>query len=105
MLPRIDQVDPGFVEVFGVAPGLGRAAILADGGYLGIEPVNGQAEAVAPGDDCGIPDYGVGIEGLDEFAERGEYLGGGSQQAVLPAPVRQPFEAVAHLADGYRRDA
>src|SRR5207247_3611224 len=95
LLPRIDHVDPGLPEVFGVVRGQGRAAGPADSGYLAIEAVNREAEAVALGADGGVPDCGVGIEGLNEFAERGEHLGGGSQQAVLPATVRQPLEAVA----------
>jgi hypothetical protein len=46
---------------------------------------------------------GVGIEWLNEFAERGEHLRGDSQQAVLPARVGQSLEAVADLGDGDRR--
>lgn len=72
---------------------------------LGAGAVNGQAEAVALGDDRGVPDCGVGIEGLDEFAERGEHPRGGSQQAVFAAFVRQPLETVADLDDGDRRGA
>jgi hypothetical protein len=38
----------------------------ADGGYLRVEAVYGEAEAIASGHDRGVPDRGIGIEGLDE---------------------------------------
>jgi hypothetical protein len=47
LLPWIDHVDPGLLEVFGVARGQGRAMGPADGGYLAVEAVDGEAEAVA----------------------------------------------------------
>jgi hypothetical protein len=97
LLPWIDHVDPGFSEVFGVAGGQRRAAGSADGGYLGVEAVYREAEAITVGHDRGVPDRGIGIEGLDELAERGEHFRGCSQQAVLPASAGQSLEAVADL--------
>jgi hypothetical protein len=105
LLPWIDHVDPGFSEVFGVAGGQRRAAGSADGGYLGIEAVNREAEAITVGHDRGVPDRGIGIEGLNEFAERGEHFRGCSQQAVLSASAGQSLEAVADLGDGDGRGA
>ena len=104
-LPWIDHVDSGFPEVFGVACGQRCAACPADGGYLRVDAVYGEAEAVASGHDRGVPDRGIGIEGLNEFAERGEHLRGCSQQAVLSASVGESLEAVADLGDGDRRGA
>ncbi len=104
MLPWIDHVDSGFPEVFGVARGQRSTACPADSGYLGIEPVDGHAEAIAVGHDRGVPDRGSRIEGLDVVAERGEHLGGRSQQALLAAPVGKPLKAVADLGDGDRLD-
>src|SRR2546430_2684771 len=51
LLPWIDHVDPGLLEVFGVACGQGRATGPADGGYLAGEGVHGGAEAGALGGD------------------------------------------------------
>jgi hypothetical protein len=68
-LPWIDHVDSGFPEVFGVARGQRRAACPADGGYLRVEAVYGETETIASGQDRGVPDRGIGIEGLNEFAE------------------------------------
>ena len=45
-----------------------RAADSADGGYLGVEAVDGEAEAVAVGDDRGVPDC-VGIEKLNVYSK------------------------------------
>jgi len=45
-LSRIDDVDSGFPEVFGVARGQRRAACTADGGDLRVEAVYGEAEAI-----------------------------------------------------------
>lgn len=101
-LPWIDHVDSGFPEVFGVARGQGRAACPADGGYLRVEAVYGEAETIASGHDRGVPDRGIGIEGLNEFAEGGEHFRSCSQQAVLSASVGQSLEAVADLGDGDR---
>jgi hypothetical protein len=42
-VPWIDHVDSGFPEVFGVTCGQRRAACLADGGYLRVEAVYGEA--------------------------------------------------------------
>src|SRR5271165_2934494 len=104
-LPWIDHVDPGFPEVFDVARGQRRAACPADGGYLRVEAVYGEAEAIASGHDRGVPDRGIGIEGLNEFAEGGEHFRSCSQQGVLSASVGQSLEAVADLGDGDCRGA
>jgi hypothetical protein len=47
----------------------------------------------------------IGIEGLNEFAERGEHFRGCSQQAVLSASAGQSLEVVADLGDGDGRGA
>ena len=67
-------------------------------------PVDGQAEAIALAPhDRGVPDRGIGIEGLDVVAERGEHLRGRGQQALLAASVGQPLKAIADLGDNDRR--
>jgi hypothetical protein len=38
--PRVDEIDPGLVEVFGVAGGQGRVPVPADRGDLGVESVD-----------------------------------------------------------------
>jgi len=74
-----------------------RAAASADGGYLGVEAVHREAEAITVGHDRCVPDRGIGIEGLDELAERGEHFRGCRQQAVLSASAGQSLEAIQDL--------
>jgi hypothetical protein len=84
-LPWIDQVDSGFPEILHVACGQDRAASPANGGDLGVEPLDRQTGAIAVTHDQRIVDRCAGVKGQDIFTKRGEDLIGSSPQAVLAA--------------------
>src|SRR6185312_16338176 len=92
--PGVDELDPSLVEVLGVAGGQGRVPATADGGDLGVEPVDRLPRLVPISDYGGVGRRCGGVEGQDLLRERTEYLVSGLSEVVLPASVGQPGDPI-----------
>src|SRR5215470_1998733 len=98
--PRVDHSDTGVGEVLGVAGGEGGRLRPTDGGDLGVERVDGAADAVPVGDDVSVGAGRSEVEGEDLARKGGEDLADCLMQ-LGPAPSSgQACDAVAYL--GYR---
>jgi hypothetical protein len=71
----------------------------ADRGNLGVESLDGQAAALATRHDPVVPDRSTGIEWLDIFSERREYVGRHGQQALFTTAIWKALKPVPNLRD------
>ncbi|MBY8872017.1 hypothetical protein K7640_09205 [Micromonospora sp. PLK6-60] len=90
LLPGIDNLDARIGEVLAVSGGENGNLGPADGGNLGVEPVDRVTEPLPAGDDVGIGAGRREVEGQHLAREGGEDLVGGLVRRFPAVTLGQP---------------
>lgn len=97
-MPWVDQLDSHPLEVRQVARCQGCSARSADRSDLRVEPLYWQAQCITMADHQGILLRSRSIKRKNLLLEHAEDIGQRGPQGVLPAPAREPLDAVTDLS-------